>query len=133
ELARVALVVESTQSVEALVAIDPEPFAQLGEANPQQMSDCFPAVILGNGQDGSEALVDTPIKGFFAASVEFPPLLGGQDNRFHGRRWGLGNESLRLLSLSMVTCGLGSVPPRPKCIEHQALRCDRHRAIRPVG
>jgi len=46
ELARVALVVESTQSVEPLVAIDPEPFAQLGEADPQQVSDFLPAFAL---------------------------------------------------------------------------------------
>src|SRR6266404_5805035 len=35
ELARVALVVEDAQGVEPLVAIDPQPFAQLAEANPQ--------------------------------------------------------------------------------------------------
>jgi hypothetical protein len=77
ELARVALVVQSTKSVEPLVAIDTEPFAQLGEADPQQVSDFFPAGALGNGQDGSEALVDTPVPGFLASSFEFPPSLAG--------------------------------------------------------
>src|SRR5262249_16993226 len=42
ELARVALVVQGTQGVEPLVAIDAKPFAQLAEADPQQAGDLFP-------------------------------------------------------------------------------------------
>ena len=77
ELARVALVVERAQGVEPLVAIDAEPFAQLGEADAQQVSDFFPAGALGHGQDGREALVDTPVKGVLAAAFDLPPVLGG--------------------------------------------------------
>src|SRR5262249_30530938 len=95
ELAGVALVVQSTQSVEPFVAIDPEPIAQLAQANAQQVSNFFTAVARGNGQDGSEALVDTPIKGFLAAACDVATLLGAQDNRFHGRRCGSWDGPIR--------------------------------------
>ena len=85
EFARIALVVEGAEGVEPLVAEDPEPFAQLAEADPQQVSGFFPAVALGDGQDGGEALVNAPVKGRLASSFDLPPLPGGQDNRFHGR------------------------------------------------
>src|SRR5947209_1147937 len=100
ELARVALVVERAKSVESLVAIDAQPFAQLGEAHAQQMSGFFPAFALRNHQDGREALVDTPVMGALAASFDLPPLLGSQDNRFHGRRCARGDGAFRLPSLS---------------------------------
>jgi hypothetical protein len=41
-------------------------------------------VARSNGQDGSETLVDTPIKSFLAASFDFPPLLRRQDDWMHG-------------------------------------------------
>jgi hypothetical protein len=41
-------------------------------------------VASSNGQDGRETLVDTPIKRFLATSLDCLPLLGAQDNRFHG-------------------------------------------------
>jgi len=81
---RITLVMESAESIESFIAIDTKPFAQLGEADPQQVSDFFPAFALGNGQDGSEALVDTPVEGPLASSFEFPPLLRAQDDRLHG-------------------------------------------------
>src|SRR5262249_13164188 len=94
ELARVALVVQGTQSVDPLVAIDPEPFAQLAQADPQQVNDFLPAFALGNGQDRGEALVDTPVEGSLAAAFDLTPLLGRQDNRFRGRRCVPGDGSL---------------------------------------
>src|ERR1700729_3676932 len=50
------------------------------------MSDFLPAFALRHRQDGSEALVDTPVKRFLASSFDLSALLGGQDNRFHGCR-----------------------------------------------
>ncbi len=40
------------------------------------MSDFFPDIALRDGQDGSEALVDTPVKGALAAPFDLPPLSG---------------------------------------------------------
>jgi hypothetical protein len=105
ELAGVALGVQSTQGVEPLVAIDAQPFAQLAQADAQQVSDVFTALALGNGQDSGEALVDTPVKGFLAALLDAPSLLGTQDNRLHGRRCGLWDGSLRLPSFAPSIVG----------------------------
>src|SRR5262249_5669667 len=73
ELARVTLVVESTQGVEPFVAIDQKQFAEWAEADPQQVGDFLPAVALGNRQDGGEALVDASVKSFLAESFDLPP------------------------------------------------------------
>src|SRR5262249_15164803 len=73
--------------------------------NAQQVSDFFTAFTLGNGQDGSETLVDTPVKGFLAASFDAPSLLGIQDNRFHDRRcepWDKALPLALLWSMSIV-------------------------------
>src|ERR1700683_4533752 len=115
ELARVALVVERAENVESLVAIDAEPFSQLAQANTQQMNDFLPAFAPRNHQDGSEALVDTPVKGILAASFDLPPLLGGQDNRFHGRRCARRDGAFRLPSLSQVNGWRSSVRQRQEC------------------
>src|SRR5262249_18266553 len=85
KLAGVALVEKGAQGVAPLVAKAGGPFTQWAEADPQQSSGFFPAVALGAGQDGGEALVHTPVKGRLASSLDLPPLPGGQDNRFHGR------------------------------------------------
>ena len=86
KLAGVALVMEGTEVVEALVAIDPEPFAQLGETDSQQLSDFFPGLARSNSQDSGEPLVNTPVQGSLAAAFDLSPLLSSQDNRFHERR-----------------------------------------------
>src|SRR5262245_34661876 len=114
ELAGVALVVQSTQGVEPLVAIDAEPFAQLAVANAQQVSDVFTAFALGNAQDGREALVDTPIRGLLAASFDVAALPRSQENRFHEHRGGPGDGLGRWPSLSQCQSspGLGSSSPR---------------------
>src|SRR5262249_6880402 len=48
-----------------------------------------------NRQDGDEALVDAPVKRFFAPAFDFPPLLSRQDYRFHGRLLWLFESSFR--------------------------------------
>ncbi len=40
------------------------------------MSDFFAAFALRNDQDGSKALVDTPVTAVLAAAFDLPPLLG---------------------------------------------------------
>src|ERR1035441_979836 len=85
KVARIALVVKGAEDIDPLVAKDTEPFAQLAEADPQHMSDFITALALGDGQDGSEALIHTPVKGSLASLLDLPSLLGSQDNRFHGR------------------------------------------------
>ena len=113
EFAGVALVVEGAEGVEPLVAEDAEPFAQLAEADPQQLGDFFTGFARGDGQDGGEALVDTPVQGFLASPFDLLALLGGQDNRFHGRMRGLGDGSFRLPSLPQVNrWGVGSPSAR---------------------
>jgi hypothetical protein len=88
EFARIALVVQNAQDIDSLVPINPEPFPQLGQADPQYASNFLPGFALRDEQDRCEPLEDTPVKRFLASSFEFPPLLRSQDNRFHGRmRW----------------------------------------------
>src|SRR4051812_27461373 len=41
-------------------------------------------MLRGNRQDGGEALVDAPVKRPLAPPLDLPPLLRGQDYRFHG-------------------------------------------------
>ena len=89
EFAGVALVAESAEGFESLVAEDAEPLAQLGEADPQEFGDLFPGFAGGDGQDGGEALVDTPVEGPLASPLHFLALLGSQDDRLHGCMPGL--------------------------------------------
>jgi hypothetical protein len=74
---------EGADGFESLAAKDLEPLAQLGEINPQQVSDVVWLAACSNGENGGETLVDTPIKRFLAAAFDFPPLLRRQDNRLH--------------------------------------------------
>jgi hypothetical protein len=39
------------------------------------MGDFFPGCARRNSQDGGEALVDSPVKRFFAPAFDFPLLL----------------------------------------------------------
>jgi hypothetical protein len=74
---------KGAEGFKSVVAKDTEPLAELSEINPQELSDVFLGVASGNGQDGGETLVDTPIKCFLAASFDFLPLLSRQDQGFH--------------------------------------------------
>jgi len=75
---------QSAESIKSLVAIDTEPFAQLGEIHPEQVSDVFRGVAPSNSEDGGATLVDPPVKSSPASSFDFPPLLRRQDDRLHG-------------------------------------------------
>src|SRR5208337_3932241 len=85
-LARVTLVVQGTEGLEPLVAKDAQPLAQLGKTNPQQRSNFLTGPTSGDGQDGGESLVNPSIKRLLTQSFNGLPLLGGQENRFHGDR-----------------------------------------------
>src|SRR5205807_1627503 len=84
-------------------------------------------------QDGREALVDAPVKSFLASSFEFPALLLGQDNRFHGRRCRLWIGSFRLPSLVMVNWYMGPGRLWAGCRGFQVPRCERQGAIGSVA
>jgi hypothetical protein len=66
---------KGAEGFKSVVAKDQEPLAELGEINPQEVSDVFWGVASSNRQDGGETLVDTPIKGFLAAAFSFLALL----------------------------------------------------------
>ena len=88
EIARIAPVVEGAEGIQPLVAEDAEPFAQLAEADPQHVGGFITALAFGDDQEGSQALVDTPVECPLASSLDLPSLLWSQDNRLHGgRRW----------------------------------------------
>jgi hypothetical protein len=70
EVARIALVVQSTEGLEPVVAEDTEPFAQLRQAHTQQLRDFFSGFPPSNSQDGGEALVNPPIQRFLASSLD---------------------------------------------------------------
>jgi transposase len=96
EFARVALVMQSAESFESLIAKDTEPFAQLGKTDAQEFGDLFTGFAISNGQDGGEALVDPAIKRPLASPFYFLALLCRQDYRFHGRLCGLSLACSRL-------------------------------------
>ncbi len=57
--------------------IDAEPFAQLGEADATTDERLLLRLLPSrNDQDGSKALVDTPVTVVLAAAFDLPPLLG---------------------------------------------------------
>src|SRR5262249_43461480 len=85
KFARVALVVDLAEGVEPFVAKAAEPFAQLAEADPQQLSDFFSRLAGCDRQHSSQALVNSPVKGILAAAFDFPALLSSQHNRLHGQ------------------------------------------------
>src|SRR5262249_51143841 len=85
EFTGVALVVDLAEDVEAFVAVDAEPVAQLGKADAEQLGDLFPGLASADRQDRGEALVDAPVKGPLASPFDFLPLLRGQLNRLHRR------------------------------------------------
>jgi hypothetical protein len=66
---------KSAEGFKAVVAKDKEPVAELGEINPQELSDVCWGVTSSNSQDGGETLVNTPIKRFLAAAFGFLALL----------------------------------------------------------
>src|SRR5262245_52987284 len=85
EFARVALVVDLAEGVEPFVAINPQPLAQLGKADTQQIGHLFSGLASADSQDRGEALVHSPIKGPLASPLDFLLLLRSQLNRFHRR------------------------------------------------
>jgi hypothetical protein len=89
ELAGVALVEEGAERVEPLVAEDAEPFAQLGEADAQQLGDLLTGLARGDGQDGGEALVDAPVEGLLAAAFDLLALLIGQESVSWPHAWAI--------------------------------------------
>jgi hypothetical protein len=75
---------KAAEGFEPVVAKDTEPFAELGEFNPQELSYVFWSVAPSNSQDSGETLVDTTIKRLLAAPFDFLALLNRQDRWFHG-------------------------------------------------
>jgi hypothetical protein len=74
---------KGAEGCQSVVAKDMEPLAELGEINPQEVSDVFWGMASCNSQDGGETLVDTPIKCFLAAAFDFLALFSRQDNGVH--------------------------------------------------
>src|SRR5205085_2565517 len=66
---------KGAEGFKSVVAEDEEPLAELGEIDPQELSDVFWGVAGSNRQDRGETLVDTPIKCFLAAAFGFLALL----------------------------------------------------------
>jgi hypothetical protein len=66
---------KGAEGFQSVVAKDKEPLAELGEINPQEVSNVFGGVAMSNRQDGGETLVDAPIKRFLAAAFDFLALL----------------------------------------------------------
>jgi hypothetical protein len=74
---------KSAEGIKPVVAKDTQPIAELGEIDTQEVSAVFRGVASSNSQDGSEPLVDTPIKRSLATSFNFLALLSRQDYGFH--------------------------------------------------
>ena len=102
EVAGVALVQEGAEGFEPVVSEDTEPLAQLGEADAQKLGDLLAGFARGDGQDGGEALVDTPVKGLLAAAFDLLALLIAQHYRFHGRLPGLSIGRSRVATCTKV-------------------------------
>src|SRR5262249_56636007 len=95
---------------------------------PKRGGPVVAVVAGGNGREGGGAWVDAPAEGPLGGSFDPPPLLGGQDDRFHGAGCGSGEGPCRLPSLRRVNAREGSARRRRGCRGVQVRRRGRQRA-----
>lgn len=79
----IAPVVQRAQLLQALVAEDAEPVADLATGDAQQLGDLLPGAPLIDPQEGGEALEDAAVVGLPSSFTDLLPLLSGQPDDLH--------------------------------------------------
>src|SRR5205814_8779329 len=74
---------QGAEGIEAAVAEEAQPLGELAHAAAEQVGDLETGLAIGNPKHGREALVEPPVVGMVAASLEFSPLLRVEMNRLH--------------------------------------------------